>query len=178
MQHAAVKPTHAASDANIGLSALMDGELSVLESAQMIEGLHNADERALWQTWHVIGDSLRNTPALKSDLSNRISLLLADEPTILAPHRRPAFLRFGMPVAASLAAVMLVAWGAVSFAPNGATNSLAGSQQLADATPVQSSFNQRHDVSDYLIAHRDFSPGEMVSPLANVNYEVAADNTK
>ena len=176
MQHAAkqqVPPALAKDDA---LSALMDGELPEIESIQMIERLQHADERALWQTWHVIGDSLRGTP-FKSDLSNRISLLLAEEPTILAPHRRPAFLRFGMPVAASLAAVMLVAWGAVSFAPNGSGNGLAGSQ-LADATPVQSSFNQRHDVSDYLVAHRDFSPGEMVSPLANVNYEVAADNAK
>jgi sigma-E factor negative regulatory protein RseA len=143
----------------------------------MIERLHYADERALWETWHVIGDSLRGTPPLKSDLSNRISLLLADEPTVLAPHRRSGFLRFGMPVAASLAAVMLVAWGVFSSAP-GTMPGLTGNQQLADATPVQSSFNQRHDVSDYLVAHRDFSPGEMVSPLANVNYEVAADNAK
>jgi sigma-E factor negative regulatory protein RseA len=178
MQHAVKHQTNPVLAKADALSALMDGELSETESAQMIERLQHGDERALWQSWHVIGDCLRGTPPLKSDLSNRISLLLADEPTVLAPHRRAGFLRFGMPVAASVAAVMLVAWGAFNFAPSASLPGLAGGQQLADATPVQSSFNQRHDVSDYLVAHRDFSPGEMVSPLANVNYEVAADNTK
>ncbi|BBP05346.1 membrane protein [Sulfuriferula plumbiphila] len=152
------------------LSALADGELDHQETVRILETLsHGADWRARWQSYHIIGDCLRDIPPLKSGLATRISLLLADEPTILAP-RRSLMARFGMPAAASLAAVMLVAWGAVNLMQNDAT-SLAGNQ-LAAASPGQPSSHARDDMNDYVAAHRDFSPGAM---LASASFEVPAD---
>lgn len=154
------------------LSALADGELEHQETLRILETLsHGADWRARWQSYHIIGDCLRDIPPLKSDLATRISLLLADEPTILAP-RRSLLARIGMPAAASLAAVMLVAWGAVNLMQNG-TAPFAGNQQLAAANPGQfSSATHQDEMNDYVAAHRDFSPGAM---LASASFEVPAD---
>ncbi|MHB1175053.1 MAG: sigma-E factor negative regulatory protein [Sulfuriferula sp.] len=152
------------------LSALADGELDHQETVRILETMsHGEDWRARWQSYHVIGDCLRSTPPLKSDLATRISLLLADEPTILAP-RRSLLTRFGMPAAASLAAVMLVAWGAVNLMQNG-SQSFSGSQ-LASISPVHSLAKAPDDMHDYMTAHRDFSPGAM---LADASFEVPAD---
>ncbi len=152
------------------LSALTDGELDHQETVRILETMsHRDDWRVRWQSYHVIGDCLRSIPPLKSDLATRISLLLAEEPTILAP-RRSLMSRFGMPAAASLAAVMLVAWGAVNLMQNG-TPTLAGNQ-LASISPVHSSAKVQDDMHDYMAAHRDFSPGAM---LADASFEVPAD---
>ncbi len=155
------------------LSALADGELDHQETVRILETLsQGADWRARWQSYHIIGDCLRDIPPLKSDLATRISLLLADEPTILAP-RRSLMARFGVPTAASLAAVMLVAWGAVNLMQNGAAPFTGN--QLAAAGSVQPSSNARDDMNDYVAAHRDFSPGAM---LASASFEVPADPTR
>lgn len=174
MQNSAV-PTHETERAteNTTLSALADGELDHQETVRILETLsHGEDWRARWRSYHIIGDCLRDIPPLKSDLATRISLLLADEPTILAP-RRSLMARFGMPAAASLAAVMLVAWGAVNLMQNGGTP-FAGNQ-LAGASAGQPSSHARDDMNDYVAAHRDFSPGAM---LANASFEVPADPTR
>ncbi len=171
MQNSAI-PTHESKPLteDTTLSALADGELDHQETVRILETLsHGADWRARWQSYHIIGDCLRNTPPLKSDLATRISLLLADEPTVLAP-RRSLMTRFGIPGAASLAAVMLVAWGAVNLMQNG-TQPFSGNQ-LAAISLGQSSSNTQDDMNDYVAAHRDFSPGAM---LANASFEVPAD---
>lgn len=171
MQNSAV-PTHETERAteDTTLSALADGELDHQETLRMLETLsHGADWRARWQSYHIIGDCLRDIPPLKSDLATRISLLLADEPTILAP-RRSLMTRFGVPAAASLAAVILVAWGAVNLMQNG-TAPFAGNQ-LAATSPGQLSSKARDDMNDYVAAHRDFSPGAM---LASASFDVPAD---
>ncbi|MHB1331414.1 MAG: sigma-E factor negative regulatory protein [Sulfuriferula sp.] len=153
------------------LSALADGELDRQETVHILETMSQGkDWRARWQSYHVIGDCLRSTPPLKSDLATRISLLLADEPTILAP-RRSLLARFGMPAAASLAAVMLVTWGAVNLMQNGSQPFSSGSQ-LASISPVHSTAKAPDDMHDYMTAHRDFSPGAM---LADASFEVPAD---
>lgn len=174
MQHSAV-PTHETERASedTTLSALADGELDHHETVRILETLsHGADWRARWQSYHIIGDCLRGTPPLKSDLATRISQLLADEPTVLAP-RRSLMARLGMPAAASLAAVMLVAWGAVNLMQN-STQPFAGNQ-LAAASPGQSATNAQDDMHDYVAAHRDFSPGAM---LASASFEVPADPSR
>ena len=174
MQHSAV-PTHeterAAEDTT--LSALADGELDHHETMRILESLsHGADWRARWQSYHLIGDCLRGTPPLKSDIATRISQLLADEPTILAP-RRSLMARFGVPTAASLAAVMLVAWGAGNLMQN-STQPFAGNQ-LAAASSGPAATNAQDDMHDYMAAHRDFSPGAM---LASASFEVPADPSR
>lgn len=172
MQNSAV-PTHETERAieDTTLSALADGELDHQETVRILETLsHRADWRARWQSYHIIGDCLRDIPPLKSDLATRISLLLADEPTILAPRRRSLTTRFAMPAAASLAAMVLVAWGVINFNQN-ANVPLTANQMVAVNTG-QLSPDARHDVNDYVVAHRDFSPGAMI---ANAAFEVPSE---
>lgn len=157
------------------ISTLMDGELGERETARMIETLNaRGDWRTHWETYHIIGDILRQTPALESGLSRKVSQLLADEPTILAPRRRPAFTRLAMPAAASLAAVMLVIWGALNFTQD-STSPTLGAGQMAAATPGGQSVDARHNVAGYLVAHRDFSTGAAASLIANASFEVPAE---
>lgn len=153
------------------LSALADGELDHQDTMRLLETLsHRADWRARWQSYHIIGDCLRDTPPLKSDLATRISLLLADEPTILAPRRRSLTTRFGMPAAASLAAMVLVAWGVINF--NQRASLPLSANQMAAANTAQLSADARRDVNGYVVAHRDFSPGAMI---ANAAFEVPSE---
>ena len=95
------------------VSALMDGELDD-DEARIVFGRfkHNATARDEWEIYHLIGDSLRQTPVWDNGFPARFAEKLAAEPTVLAPSRRPVFRRplFALSAAASLAAVSLVAW--------------------------------------------------------------------
>jgi len=164
------------------LSALMDGELTPDEMARQISALKN--DKALDQTWvayHVLGDAMRKSPQLSIDFSAKLARQLAEEPTVLAPQRKPqpSTPRYAMPLAASVAAVGLVGvltWQmvrvdqsvapiALAAAPVPATQKLALAQPKA-ALPVQvvaaktpESVQFSRVVSNpYLLAHQEFSP--------------------
>lgn len=154
------------------LSELADGELNPQDAARLIESLsRSVNRRECWESYHVVGDCLRGIPPLKSSLASRISELLADEPTILAPQRRSLSARFAMPAAASLAAMVLVAWGVVNFNQNSGTPQ--ASSQMAAISADQSSPGVREDVNGYVVAHRDFSPGAMI---ANAAFELPPES--
>src|SRR5688572_21157127 len=117
------------------ISALMDGELDARLGDQQFAHLKNdSGARACWDTYHLIGDALRGERVVSGNPSGRLerfSALLAQEPTVLAPHRRPAkpITAYAWPVAASLSAVALVGWMAVN-------NPLAPQPEIARVTPV------------------------------------------
>lgn len=101
------------------LSALMDGELDVIEIGHAFKTLcsdNAAEEKARWHRYHLIGDALKNNlpPVIKHDLSSRVSAALADEPTVLAPRklkqhwRRVARPLAGAAIAASVASISIV----------------------------------------------------------------------
>src|SRR3990172_11284822 len=72
---------------NERISALMDGELDESELTQDLKRLRsNPDLRRTWDTYHLIGDTLRGhaAPAMAARVSER----LVDEPTVVAPQRR------------------------------------------------------------------------------------------
>lgn len=105
------------------LSALMDDALDSQEAASALDQLaRNADLRQDWETYHLIGDSLRQgaepAPSLAPDFTSRVMAALDDEPTVLAPRtpmRRPSLLRHALPLAASIMGVGAVAWVAVTL---------------------------------------------------------------
>ena len=69
------------------LSAWMDGELSDALARPLLPQLKcDAELRANWDYYHLIGDTLRGVQG--PDLCARICALLEAEPTVLAPHLR------------------------------------------------------------------------------------------
>jgi sigma-E factor negative regulatory protein RseA len=100
------------------LSALMDGEWDEGDLAAVLAGARNdAAARGAWDAYQVIGDALRGHTG--ADFSARVSRRLAEEPTVLAPApSRPSRARsawYAMSAAASVAAVALVVWTALSL---------------------------------------------------------------
>lgn len=158
------------------LSALMDGELAPEEMARQIHALKSDNaQRQTWAAYHVLGDALRKSPHLSIDISAKLARQLAEEPTVLAPQRKPLAHapRYAMPLAASVAAVSLVgvlAWQMVRVNQSEVPVALAAapvSQHTAAAQPVstrvaakapQAVQFARVVSNPYLLAHQEFSP--------------------
>ena len=69
-------------------SALLDDELEDHATGPVLKALKN--DPALQQTWeiyHLLGDVLRNAPALSPNFSRRLEERLKAEPTLLAPRQ-------------------------------------------------------------------------------------------
>lgn len=158
------------------VSALMDGELSD-DEARIVFGRLKQDAAARdeWQIYHLIGDSLRQTPIWNDGFPARFSDTFADEfanklaaePTVLAPPRRSAFKRpvVALSAAASLAAVSLVAWTAFQLnQPDAAPPMSAG--KIAGGEAPQ-------NVNRYLVAHQEHSAAAIpgASPYLKASLE-------
>ena len=145
------------------ISALMDGEVDELELAQHLGQLSgNGDLRRTWDTYHLIGDTLRGdaAPGLASKMSQR----LASEPTVLAPPRRVPRKRIAQLVfsaAASVAGVALVVWLALPPEPQQlAATPPRGAPPATPVTPLAVG------VENYLLAHQSFSPAGAMQGFA------------
>jgi len=147
---------------NERISALMDGEVEESElTGELVRLRTNADLRRTWDTYHLIGDTLRGhgAPALAARVSER----LANEPTVLAPQRRRArrgrIIQFGFSAAAGLAGIALVAWLAL---PGLNTDSQQVAASATTGVPRAASVPAAPPVAvgvdDYLLAHQSFSP--------------------
>lgn len=138
------------------LSALMDGELDDDEAHLVLLGLKEREDlRTEWEIWHLIGDHLRDTVVQGSDFSTRFAGRLAAEPTVLAPHARPQPKRpaVSWALAASLAAVSLVAWTAFQL-----NQPDTGVQRMAGPPPAVAVGGQPpQHVNAYLSAHQEYS---------------------
>ncbi len=156
------------------ISAGMDGQLDDQALSQLIKNCkQDKESHSQWETYHMIGDILRQTPLTSSSLSAKIARQIADEPTILAPQRNRSMSRYAMPMAASIAAVMLVSWSALNI-PAASTPSPAPT--LAVAQLQQDKIDQVQ-LADFIAAHRDFSPGAS-SPFVNAAYQVPAERSR
>jgi len=136
------------------LSVLMDGELDDEES-RVVLGKLKQDEvlRAEWEVYHLIGDSLRQTPVWDEVFKTRFAERLAAEPTVLAPRAvrpgaRPAV---NWSLAASLAAVSLVAWTAYQLNQPDTGAKSVKIQEVASAGSIPPNF------SYFLNAHQEYS---------------------
>lgn len=139
------------------ISALVDGELEQEEAIEML--MAGGEQKALQQEWmlfHLIGDTLRQTPPLSPHFSTRVSHHLAKEPTVLAPrrflqHTRPTIV---LSAAASVAAVSLVAWVALQFNTGSGLTTPANTVVAETGSPVAV---PAINVSSYLSAHQEYS---------------------
>lgn len=161
------------------ISAFMDGEMGEAEATGQVKRLKDdARLRAAWDTYHVIGDTLRGEKlCLSPDFSANFATRIAEEPTVLAPHaRKPlqaAVRRFALPVAASVGGVALVAWLAVfnnPFAPQKETLAVASPAALQAKTRMASG-----EVNDYLLAHQQFSSSTTLQGVASYVRAVSGD---
>jgi sigma-E factor negative regulatory protein RseA len=153
------------------VSAWMDGE----GTEEWLDGLEVAEGRETWDTYHLIGDVLRNpelsinpTPAFQA----RLAAALANELPIVAPRRRRLVLRpawrFGLSGFAVAAAVASVAWVAQPYLSGSSDAPTAETRVLADASSVSV---DDPSLSDYLEAHR-----QLAGPTAirQVSFDVGA----
>lgn len=160
-------------DAGADLSALLDGELEDAATRPLLQGLARDDAaRARFGEYALIGDILRGHAHDMPDLTARVMAALEQEPTVLAPVRKPPSRRPVLWLAA--AAVATLTWGLWNVAPKDApTPPLA---MNAPAT-LPSAGAEPGNVMPYLAAHQDFaqavvSPSEM--RFTRVNLVVGA----
>jgi len=149
------------------VSALIDGELDEHESEHQLSLLKQKnDARESWELFHLIGDTLRGETRISPDFSRRIAERLALEPTMLAPPRRVVrhAARYAMSIAASLAAVSVVAW--VAFSGNLLNTPEAPNVHLATiapgVAPALPNVNSQGRMNEYLLAHQEFSPSTAI----------------
>jgi sigma-E factor negative regulatory protein RseA len=144
------------------ISALMDGELDARTADALIQKV-GLEEQECWEAYHLIGDALRQTCTHRTGLQAKIYARLVEEPTVLAPKSRGNWsighgLRMGIAVAASVAAVSMVAWIASrdeSPSFNTARNTLG---QFSPASQPSLAPTAVAEMDEYLQAHQEYSP--------------------
>ncbi|MBX9812429.1 MAG: sigma-E factor negative regulatory protein [Burkholderiales bacterium] len=167
------------------ISALIDGELDEREASRQLSRTAQQEElRKCWEMFHLIGDTMRGDCRLSPHFSRRIAERLALEPTILAPRRRIAkrVTAYVLSAAASLSAVALVAWVAFSANPLSAPQEVAKVQAPPAAAPVTAapqlasipSAPGQGNMSEYLLAHQEFSPSTALQGVAPYIRSVSA----
>lgn len=142
------------------LSALMDGELCDDEADALLNSIRkDEDSQFDWQTFHLIGDVMRQPEHLPRDIDQSFFDRLAAEPTILAPQpRRYSRMQyFAMSAVASIMAMAFLAWFAmhIDSRPDPRMQQLARESLLS--TPVAASVDT-DSIDDYLLAHHEYSP--------------------
>ena len=167
------------------ISALMDGELDDRQAQQEFTRFRqNGDLRHKWDTFHLIGDALRGERLLLTDVTRRLSEQLAQEPTVLSPHRGPVrkSTAYVLSAAASLAAVTLVGWVALStYAPSNVPDEVAITPPtivlpapIPAPAPQVASVPDEGKMREYLLAHQGFSPSTAMQGVAPYIRSVSA----
>jgi len=153
------------------ISLLMDGELDAQRVDRVCAGLRDSRCVATWVCYQVIGDALRGSAAPPPALSRRFAQRLAAEPTVLAPQRRKtAPAAMALAVAATIAAVSVVGWVALSTMPAPST-AIAAAQQAAS---VRAADARRPVDNEYLLVHQEYSPTTAIQGVRPYLRAVAA----
>lgn len=103
------------------LSALVDGELPFSQCAESLAAAYQAEGKAQWGTYHLVGDTLRSEGLLavqshtSPEFMQRFALALEKEPhhlPVQAPvlNRPVAWIRKAIPSVALAASVAAVSW--------------------------------------------------------------------
>lgn len=160
------------------ISELMDGELQGSAAASLISRIgRDPRSREDWAAYHLIGDTMRQAAFFSPGLAAGVAERLAREPVVFAPRRRGAapgkLVRWGLSLAASLAAVAVVAWVGLHTAPETAPPQVAAVKPAA-APALQPAQAMTSPVNDYLVAHQEYSPRSSMQGVApsvqNVSY--------
>lgn len=154
------------------VSLLVDGELDADRVERVCHGLRQTAAVETWVCYHVIGDSLRGQCAPTPGFGGRFSAKLAAEPTVLAPPRtRPAPAAVAWAIAATVAAVGVVGWVALTTMPV-PPEAIATAQQAGAIRPADA---RRPVVNEYLLAHQEYSPTTAIQGVRPYLRAVAAD---
>lgn len=156
------------------VSALMDGALEDGSQTSVLNALcRDSQLRQTWSEYHLIGDALRRSPRLSSDVTRGVMERLANEPTVLAPgvQRRRGVWRYALPLAASVMGVGAVAWIAQTLnPPQPVTVAVVTppspplpSAPVADKAELAKSSQDR----PYLFAHQGYSQASSIRGFAN-----------
>ncbi|MEW5967095.1 MAG: sigma-E factor negative regulatory protein [Pseudomonadota bacterium] len=153
-----------AEDPQQTLSAALDGEASVAETADCLAALkRDSGLRQAWTDYHLIGDLMRGVAPASDDFMARFSARLADEPTVLAPHRSVWPQRVAVASFASLAV-----WGMVTLSgwqPESPTAPvMAVSPGVQSAALGRGETGHASHLAPYLVAHQEFAPMAVASP--------------
>lgn len=137
-------------------SAAFDGEDEPAALGAQLDTLkRDADLRAVWADYQLIGDSLRGCDAGSPDFMAGFSARLADEPTVLAP-RRGAWL----PRAAVASVALLAVWGVATLTFEAQTTPEAMVAEIERANAPVS----EQQLAPYLVMHQEFAPMAVASP--------------
>jgi sigma-E factor negative regulatory protein RseA len=174
------------------ISALMDGELDADDATSAIAQFRKTDElREQWAVYHLISDVLTQPEMIPIDVTQRVNARLATEPTVLAPrtsgtstrHRPIAFA-----AAASITAMAVAAWMSLHTQPAdrlqanladnrpSATAPLPAMPAASVSTPPSVPASAPAQINDYLMAHREFSPGAAMHGMAPAYIRTVADS--
>lgn len=164
------------------ISALMDGELDADDAASAIAQFRKTDElREQWTVYHLISDVLTQPETIPIDVTQRVNARLAAEPTVLAPRTSgisPKHRPIAFAAAASITAVAVAAWMSLHTQPgdrlqaNVADNRPSPTAPLSAlpaapaSTPPSVPVSAPAQINDYLMAHREFSPGAAMHGMA------------
>lgn len=155
------------------LSAFIDGELALDQADHLIEMAKSQGEmQSAWQTYHLIGDVMRDEASNPPDLSSRIMAALESEPTQIAPASasvltstnhatadKPAEKHSAIwSVAASVAAVMFV--GLMVYQ----------GQQEAEQADLMAAQMAEKQAETYLSAHQAHAPSSHAYYIQNVSH--------
>lgn len=154
------------------ISTLMDGELCNEEAEAILGKIKRQPESQHdWTAYHLIGDILRQPDFVSGDISGAVFKRLQSEPTVLAPRgkRENGVSYFAMSAVASIMAVAFLAWLSVQLDAS-TVHQQAG---LASGDGQVASLPANDRVSDYLLAHQEFSPSSDVRGAASYIRAVA-----
>jgi sigma-E factor negative regulatory protein RseA len=153
------------------ISLLMDGELDAARVDCVCANLRQQHFLTTWVCYHVIGDALRGSCATRAGFAARFSERLAAEPTVLAPQpRKTGPAAIALAAAATVAAVSVVGWVALSTMPAPQTAITAARQ----AASVRAADARRRVDNEYLLAHQEYSPATAIQGVRPYMRAVAA----
>ncbi|GMV54754.1 MAG: hypothetical protein AMXMBFR6_05590 [Betaproteobacteria bacterium] len=177
------------------VSALVDGEIDGMAADRVLDRLRaDADARAHWEMFHLIGDALRGELSHDLGRADQIMSRVETEPTVLAPMRRkPWPQKYWLAVAASVMAVSALGWLALTMrdaridGPLQTEGSTLASK-VGNQTDLVSSLSGpvgsvrdpiRDPIQPYLVAHQAFSPiGKLQGSLPLMALEGAAASSQ
>lgn len=143
----------------IELSSMVDNELDIDDQHALLAVLRSdRNMRASWDSYMLLGDALRGSPELATDLTANVMNALRNEPTILAVPKRqtPGAFRRVAALAASLAGVAFVGW--LTLSPPASQTSIAPLAKIP-APPIASTSAR---MQEYLMAHQAYSPSSRI----------------
>lgn len=145
------------------ISSAMDGEVRREDALRLFAAMKGREEMVeAWQTYHLIGDCLRQTAPVSNDFTVKMGRRLALEPTVLAPMRRrlPTVDHplIGLSAAASVAIITFAGWTAYQHTDMGPLPAVQTASKAQAERVAAVSGKPSKAYSPYLVAHHEISP--------------------